>query len=99
MEVRWISTLVDGRAPLSVLKASFFVSRVKVCRGGVQVVVAMPRAIRSSQLQPHLDGNIERLVRVVWSSRILSGWGSSDRQGASSVVIHFSFFSGRMWSS
>jgi hypothetical protein len=51
------------------------VFRVKVCRGGAQVVVAASRAIRSTWLQPHLDGNIERLVRVVWSSRISSSCG------------------------
>jgi hypothetical protein len=75
MEAWWISALVGGRAPSPVLRAPFFVCRVKVCRGGAQVVVAAPRAIRSSRLQPHLDGNVERLVEVVWSSRISSGCG------------------------
>jgi hypothetical protein len=75
MEARWISALVGGRALPPILGASFFVFRVKVCGGGVQVVVAAPCAIRSLRLQPHLDGNIERLVRVVWSSRISSGCG------------------------
>jgi hypothetical protein len=37
--------------------------------------VAAPRTIRSLRLQPHLGGNIERLVGVVWFSRILSGCG------------------------
>jgi hypothetical protein len=32
-------------------------------------------AIRSFRLLPHLTGNVERLVRLVWSSRILSGCG------------------------
>jgi hypothetical protein len=73
METWWISALVGGMAPPTVLRASFLVFRVKVCRGGTQVVVAVPRAIRSPWLQPHLGGNIERLVGVVWSSRILSG--------------------------
>ena len=68
MEARWISALVDGRAPPPVLGAPFFVFRVKVCRGGAQVVVAPSRAIRSSRLQPHLGGNVERLVGVVCSS-------------------------------
>jgi hypothetical protein len=59
-----------------VLRVSFFVFRVKVYRDGAQVVVAAaPHAIRSPQLQPHLGGNAERLVGVVWSSRILSGCG------------------------
>jgi hypothetical protein len=75
MEARWISALVGGRAPLPILRASFFVFRVKVCRGGAQVVVAASRAIRSSRLQPHLGGNVERLVGVVWSLRISSGCG------------------------
>jgi hypothetical protein len=57
------------------LKALFFVFRVKVCRCGAQVVVAAPRAIRSSRHQPHLGSNIEMLVGVVWSSRISSGYG------------------------
>jgi hypothetical protein len=75
MEAWWISVLISGRAPPSVLRALFFVFRVMVCRGGAQVVVAASRAIRSPRLQPHLDGNIERLVGVVWSSRFLSGCG------------------------
>jgi hypothetical protein len=75
MESRWISVLVGGRAPLSVLRASFLVFRVKVCRGGVQMVVAPPRTIKSPRLQPHLGGNVERLVGVLWSSRFLSGCG------------------------
>jgi hypothetical protein len=75
MEARWISVLVGGRALPPVLRALFFVFRVKVCRGGAQVVVATPRAIRSPRLQPHLGGNVKRLVGVVWSSRISSGCG------------------------
>jgi hypothetical protein len=75
MEARWISALVGGRAPSLVLRASFFAFRVKVCRGGVRMVVATPRTIRSSRLQPHLGGNVEGLVEVVCSSRILSGCG------------------------
>jgi hypothetical protein len=39
------------------------------------MMVAAPRAIRSPWLQPHLDGNIERLVGIVWSARISSGCG------------------------
>jgi hypothetical protein len=73
MEARWISALVGGRVSLPILRASFSVFRVKVCRGGIQVVVATPRAIRSSRLQPHLGAHVERLVGVVWSSRISSG--------------------------
>jgi hypothetical protein len=48
------------------------VFRVKVCRDVAQVVAMAPRAIRSTRLQLHLGGNIERLVGVVWSSRISS---------------------------
>jgi hypothetical protein len=54
---------------------SFFVFRVKVCRGSAQVVVVAPRAIRSRWLQTHIDGNVERLVGVVWSSRVSCGCG------------------------
>jgi hypothetical protein len=75
MEARWISALIGGRAPPPILRDSFFVFRVKICRGDVQVVVAASRAIRSPRLQPHLNGNVERLVEVVWSSRISSGCG------------------------
>jgi hypothetical protein len=75
METWWILAFVGGRAPSSLLRA-FFVFRVEVCRDGAQVVVAAtPCAIRSPCLKPHLDGNIERLVGVVWSSRISSGCG------------------------
>jgi hypothetical protein len=77
MEVRWISALVGGRALSLVLRNSFFAFRViKVCRSGARMVVATPRTIRISRLQPHLGGNIERLVEVVCSSRILSGCGN-----------------------
>jgi hypothetical protein len=72
MEARWI---VAGRVLPPILRALFFVFRVNVCTGGVQVVVATPHAIRSPRLQPHLGGNVERLMRVVWSSRISSGCG------------------------
>jgi hypothetical protein len=75
MEAHWISALIGGRDSPLVLRASFFIFRVKVCRGGAHVVVAAPRTIRSPQLQPHLSGNIERLVGVVWYSRISSGCG------------------------
>jgi hypothetical protein len=77
MEARWISALVGGRDLPPVLRTLFLVFRVKVYRGGVQVVVATPRAIRSLRLQPYLRGNVKRLVGVVWSSRILSGCGDS----------------------
>jgi hypothetical protein len=75
MESRWFSALVGGRAPPPVLRVLFSVFRVKVCRGIVHVVVAVPRAIRSPRLQPHLGGNVERHVGVVWSLRISSGCG------------------------
>jgi hypothetical protein len=75
MEAWWISVLIGGRAPPSVLRALFFIFRVKVCKGEVQVMVAVPQAIRSPWLQPHLGGNVKRLVGVVWSSWILSGCG------------------------
>jgi hypothetical protein len=39
------------------------------------VVAAPPRVIRSLRLQPHLGGNIERLVGVVASSRFSSCCG------------------------
>jgi hypothetical protein len=75
MEAWWILALVGGRAPSPIFRASFFFLRVKICRGGAQVVVAASRAKRSLRLQPHFGGNIEMLVEVVWSSRILSGCG------------------------
>ena len=39
------------------------------------MVVAASRAIMSPRLQPHLDGDVEKLVGVVWSLRISSGCG------------------------
>jgi hypothetical protein len=65
MEERWISVFVGGRVPTPILRTLFFIFRVKVCRGGAQVKVAAPRAIRSLRLQPHLGGNVKRLVGVV----------------------------------
>jgi hypothetical protein len=47
MKTRWTTTLVGGRALPPVLRASFSILRVKVCRSGAQVVVVVPRAIRS----------------------------------------------------
>jgi hypothetical protein len=63
----------EGFAPI--LRDSFSAFRVKVCKGRVQVVVVAPSAIRSPRLQPHLDSNVERLVGVVWCSRISFGCG------------------------
>ena len=39
------------------------------------MVAAASLPIKSSQLQPHLDDNVEKLVGVVCSLRILSGYG------------------------
>jgi hypothetical protein len=75
MEARWISALAGGRALPPVLRALFFVYRVKVCGSDTQLEVAAPSAIRSPRLQPHLGGNVERLVGVMWYSRFLSGCG------------------------
>jgi hypothetical protein len=75
LEARWISTFVGGRALSPVLRASFFVFKVKVCRGGAHMVMAASCAIRSPLLQPHLGGNLERLMGAVWSSRISSSCG------------------------
>jgi hypothetical protein len=76
METWWISTLVGGRALPPVLRVLFFVFRVKVYKGGAQVVVAASRAIRPLRLQPHLDSNVERFVGVVWSSRFSFSCGN-----------------------
>jgi hypothetical protein len=65
MKAWWISVLIGGRAPPPVLRTLSFVFKVKVCRGGAQVVVTAPRVIRSPRLQPYLGGNVERLVGVV----------------------------------
>jgi hypothetical protein len=75
LEAWWISVLVGGRALSPVLRALFFVFRVKVYRRGAQVVVVASRAISSPRLQPHLGDNVERLVGVMWSLRISSGCG------------------------
>jgi hypothetical protein len=49
--------------------------RVKVWWGGAQVVAVASSQIKSPRLQPHLGGDVEKLVRVVWSSWTLSGCG------------------------
>jgi len=68
MEARWISALVGGRAP-------FFWFSVQICWGDVLLVTAALLAIRSPQLQPHLGGDVEKLVGVVCFSRTSSGGG------------------------
>jgi hypothetical protein len=49
-----------------------------------------PHAIWSPRFQPHLGGNVERLVGVVWSSRILSGCG--DLRNVKELIGSSSFF-------
>jgi hypothetical protein len=39
------------------------------------VVAAASSSIKSSRLQPHLDGDVEKFVGVVQFSRTCSGWG------------------------
>jgi hypothetical protein len=66
------------------------------------VLVAASSRIKSLRLPPYLDGDVEKLVEVVWFLRTSSGWGeggSPDRHGASSVVIPSSLSPGWMWSS
>ena len=47
--------------------------RVKFWWGGAQVVVAAPFPIKSPRLQPHLDGDVEKFMGVVWFSRTSGG--------------------------
>jgi hypothetical protein len=63
------------------------------------VVAEASSPIKYLRLQPHLDGDVEKLVGVVWFLRTSPGWGSQDRHGASSAVIPSSSSPGRMWSS
>jgi hypothetical protein len=66
-------SLVGGLCPLFWgLRSSFL--GLRFAGAALRWVVA-PRAIRSSQLQLHLSGIIERLVGVVKSLWILSGYG------------------------
>jgi hypothetical protein len=53
----------------------FSICRVQVWWGGVQGVAVASLPIRSPRIQCHLDGNVEKLVGVLWSSRILSACG------------------------
>jgi hypothetical protein len=69
----WLLSAGGLRFPL--LGASFPVFRVFVCRDDAQVAMAVPHAIMFPWIQPHLDGDGEKLVGVVWSSRISSGCG------------------------
>ena len=55
IEARLISALIGGRA-------LFFWFSVQVCRGGALLVAAALLAIMSLRLQPHLDGDVEKLV-------------------------------------
>jgi hypothetical protein len=64
-----------GGLRFPVLGFSFPVFRVYICRGDSQVVMTASRAIRFLWLQPHLNGDVGKLVGVVWSSRISYGCG------------------------
>jgi hypothetical protein len=68
--------------------------RVKVYRDDAQVVVAVPRAIRSPGFNPisEVCGSGVVFENFVWL------WGSSDRQGGSPAVLPSSSSSGGMWS-
>jgi hypothetical protein len=85
------SSSVGGLRPL--FWGLCFCFRVNVCRDGVQVVVAASSAIRSPLLQPHLGGNVEKLVGVVWSSGISSSYGifGSSRSFIDSSSFFFVF--------
>jgi hypothetical protein len=48
--------------------------RVKVWCGGAQMAAVASSPIKSPRLQPHLGGEVEKFVGVVWFSRT-SGWG------------------------
>jgi hypothetical protein len=60
MEVGWILASVDRRA----LFSGF---RVKVWWGGAQVVATASSPTKFFRFQPYLDGDVEKLVGVVWS--------------------------------
>jgi hypothetical protein len=87
MKAWWISALVGGRTLPSVLRAPFFVFRVKVCRGGAQVGSGascnkvFPASTPSQRYHRETCGSGEVFVDFVWL------WGSSDRQGVSSAVF------------
>jgi hypothetical protein len=51
-----VLAFVCGRAPPPVLRAFFSIFRVKVYRGGVYVVVAVPRGIRYPDFNPISTG-------------------------------------------
>ena len=53
----------------------FVVSLSSFVGGGALLVAAALLAIMSSRLQPHLNGDVEKLVGVVWFWRISSGGG------------------------
>ena len=54
------------------------------------MVAAASRAIMSPRLQSHLGGDVEKLVGVVWFSRISSGYG--DLRISRSFIDGYSFF-------
>jgi hypothetical protein len=53
----------------------FPVFRIQVWWGGLQVAAVSSSPIKSLRLQPYLDGDVEKLVGVAWSSRTSSGYG------------------------
>jgi hypothetical protein len=68
----------------------FPVFRIHVWWGGLQVVAVSSSPIISLRLQPYLDGDVEKLVGVVWSSRTSSGCG--DLQIVKELIGGSSFF-------
>ena len=56
-------------------KGFVFWFSVQVCRGSALLVAAALIAIMSPRLQPRLGGDVEKLVGVVWFSRISFGGG------------------------
>jgi hypothetical protein len=57
---------VDISVPPGERALSFIGFRAKVWWGGAQVVAAAPCRIKSPWLHPHLGGDIEKFVGVVW---------------------------------
>ena len=56
-------------------KGSVFWFSVQVCLGGALLVMAALVVIMFLGFQPHLGGDVEKLVSVVWFSRTSSGCG------------------------
>jgi hypothetical protein len=68
----------------------FSVLRIQIWWAGAQVVAWASSSIKSPQLQPYVDSDVEKLVGVVWSS--MTSYGCGDLWIIKELHRRFIFF-------